>query len=515
MNASPRLRLLLLLLFSLAILSEAPSALAGPLGNTIRVPQDEPDLQTAINQVQGLTAATVIVDGSTSHAGPILITDSVSLVAAAGASPRITDGGFQAALRIEVPSVLFRPEVRVAISGIDLFAESNGTGPGAPLLDIVHGTDQTALRVELTDLDVAADFGFSRPCIGVRGQPTALRVDLFADGVDCLALADDGANVTAVGFDAPRGAMLLTGGSTVDVVSRDLGSTVGAVSFTNGGSGETVQLVIEDTVLSTRGVATDYFGVLASRLGTAVDVVDSRIVFEATNGTVPPARGGGAELLASPVRVFSGASMDVVSCRILNRSSLANDMYLFAGESQGAGAPTEFRLRNSLIDGGRIELQVGNAGGVPTAVDALLVNNTVYSPGRSALSLRTQAPSVGNLTLNAHSNLCIAASGLELNGLASGLQGQWDYNGYDVESSAAIGLSTGSHAVVADAFIASAEAGEFGLRRQSPLVDAGDTAAGQLHLPIRDLAGHPRFDGEIDIGAFELRQGPIFGDRFE
>ena len=55
--ASPRWTRLLALLA--AILSGTASA---QLGNTVRVPQDEPDLQTAINQVQGFFAATVVVD---------------------------------------------------------------------------------------------------------------------------------------------------------------------------------------------------------------------------------------------------------------------------------------------------------------------------------------------------------------------------------------------------------------------------------------------------------------------
>jgi hypothetical protein len=491
------------------------TAFAGPLGNTVRVPSDEPDLQTAINQVQGLSAATVIIEDSAGYAGPIRVTDSVAIRAADGAAPVIDTSGFPAALRIEVPTVPFKPAVAVTLTGITLRDSSGLSGPGAPLLDIVHRTDQTELDVDVAALELLATAGYSRSCMAVSAVSNAAPVNVTAVDIECRTNARNGVNTVAVDFDAPDGSLAITGDSRVEIFANDPAVTPAAIALTNLDSGETLPVYIANADVLLQGRAGGFDGLRASHSGTDVSMLDSRLIVDAI--TTPPPRGT-VPIPSRAVAVESGASVDIQSSRLINDSDIAVDFVAFASDSAGGGQPSMLTLRNSLLHRGRVHLFAGNSGAAPTAVEALLVNNTIYAPVASAVTLQTQAsPSIGLVTFDAWSNLLIAFQGIELDGSRFGLIGQWDHNAYDVSDTAiSAGLSTGTNAVLGDARVIDPQAGLFTPRRDSPLVDAGNTAVAQTYLGFSDLAGHWRYDnGLVDIGAYELRTGPLFRDRFE
>lgn len=493
------------------------TAFAGPLGNTVRVPSDEPDLQTAIDQVQGLTAATVIIEDSAGYAGPIRVTDSVAIRAADGAAPVIDTGGFPAALRIEVPTVPFKPAVAVTLTGITLRDTSGLPGPGAPLLDIVHRTDQTELDVDVAALELLATAGYSRSCMAVSAVSNAAPVNVTAVDIECRTNARNGVNTVAVDFDAPDGSLAITGDSRVEIFANDPAVTPAAIALTNLDSGETLPVYVANADVLLQGRAGGFDGLRASHSGTTVDLIYSRLTVDAMSSAPPR---GSVTIQSRAVVVESGASVDVQSTRLINDSDgdVDVDFVAFASDSAGGGQPSTLTLRNSLIHRGRVHLFAGNSGAGPTAVEGLLVNNTIYAPVASALTLQTQAsPSIGRVTFEAWSNLLIAFNGIELDGSRFGLVGQWDHNAYDVDVAAISAiLWTGPNAVIGDARVIDPQAGRFTPRRDSPLVDAGSTAVAQTYLGFSDLAGYSRYDnGLVDIGAFELRTGPLFRDRFE
>lgn len=492
----------------------AAEALAGPIAATIRVPQDEPDLQTAINQVQGLFAAAVIVDDTVSYTGPILITDSVIITAAEGAEPVVVAGGIQGAIRIIVPTVLFRPAVNVQISGIDLVAPDLPPGPGRGLIDIVHNTGKTDLWVSVEDADLVADRGLSRSCLSVFGAANAALVDVTMENIKCQVAARDGNNVFAIQYESPRGSLRVAGDSLIRVDSFDTASTAIAVAVNNTNSGQPVATVLENINVQVRGFWLAANGLLTRGVGTDVDVVDSTFLFGTTNNSGAPRSGVALPVFA--VWAEDGSQVDALSTRFVSQGDLATDMQLLATDVSGATIPVELGLRNCLIDNGYVRVVAGNSGGPLTATNAVLVNNTIYSPTRPAIILQTSMPSIGNLDLFAYSNALIADTGIELIGPETGLTGQWDHNLYDITTASTVGITPGPDAVVADARVIDAAAGLFTPRLGSPLIDAGDTTIANGLLPPLDLAGNDRYSGdEIDIGALEFSEEPIFSDSFE
>jgi hypothetical protein len=349
----------------------------------------------------------------------------------------------------------------------------------------------------------------------VFGAPAAAAVNVLSEDIECRALARDGNNVFAVQFESPSGGLRIAGDSRIEVTSIDMTSTAIAVAVNNLDSGGTVSAGLEDLRVDVRGIWSAAYGILTRSFGSMVDVVDSTFVFEASNSPLPP-RGGGAPLPAYAVWAESGSSVDAESTRFLNRGAVETDMQLLATDASGAAAPVELRLRNCLVDKGRVRLVAANSGGPVTATDGVLVNTTIHSPTRSAVTLQTSVPDIGNVDLFAYSNALIADRGIELIGPVTGLTGQWEHNLYDVTSAATVGIAPGPDAVIDDARVIDALGGLFTPRRSSPLIDAGDTAIANLLVPLVDLAGHDRYAGpEIDIGAYEFRQGPIFSDRFD
>jgi hypothetical protein len=284
----------------------------------------------------------------------------------------------------------------------------------------------------------------------------------------------------------------------------------------NAGTGIETDGMIRDSVIeSDQGSAHDQFGV---RLDAGGQLADSevRLPLSASSGTAVVVNDAGTIVrdsrLEAPIAMSANAAPASSSVQRVRMAFSASGIFVKGGA-------------NMTVEDSLLETRAGGTPGhtgasvASTGSDSSLAMNHVTiagaaGPGSVALHAEASGGSRTGLTFR---NGIIAsypiAIAREATGIGSGADVATDYSDYSaaVQSSGGGGLTETNHLTAEPGFAGN---GDYGLRSDSPLVDAGDPDPLGSDESATDVSGRPRIvDGggdcvaRRDIGAYEFQPG--------
>jgi hypothetical protein len=307
--------------------------------------------------------------------------------------------------------------------------------------------------------------------------------------------------------------------STTLEVLGSADSTIEAINVIvqpDAGTGIETNGTVRDTVIeSDQGSAHDQFGV---RLDSGGQLAGSevRLPLSAPSGTAVVVNEAGTTVRDS--RLEGAIAMSANAAPASSAVQRVRMAFSASGIFVKGGA-------NLTVEDSLLETRAGGTPGhtgasvASTGSDSSLAMNHVTiagSAGAGSVALHAEA-SGGSRTGLTFRNGIIASYPLaivrEATGAGSFADVATDYSDYSgtVQSSGGGGLTEANHITADPGFIGS---GDYGLRSDSPLVDAGDPAALDADESATDASGRPRIvDGggdcvaRRDVGAYEFQPG--------
>lgn len=357
--------------------------------------------------------------------------------------------------------------ITVAASGGPAVTVIDGNGAGV-VVTFNSGEGRSAV---LRGFTITNGGGFSGGGVAVSSASPTIDSNVITGNSGC-----DGVGIS-VSFGSPR----IANNQITGNVRSGCSGGVGGAGIKVGGAGATV---IEGNVIADNTLTGGSGGGISLFAAGVPLIRNNVIVRNSVSGVSPAAQGGGIW--------------------IVNQSDALIVQNLIAGNSAGEGAGVYWLVpsgaRGPRLVSNTIADNVATVAGRGSAVfadgfdvNAALVNNVLVAPaGQTALYCGNfndpNAPAI-------RFNDVYAAGGVAYGGICG------DQTGVNGNRSAD------------PTFVAPAN-GDYRLAADSPVVDAGDSAAADV--PATDLDGDPRVvDGNadgvaaIDMGAWERPQGPI------
>jgi hypothetical protein len=351
-----------------------------------------------------------------------------------------------------------------------------------------------------------------------------------ATGPDTVDLAGSATSASGFTYTDPDDPVHIEGTDNPALLASNAGATtlkvVGAPGSTitgldvivqpNGGTGIETNGTIQGSVIeSDQGDAHDQFGVRLDAGGQLADS-DVQLPLAAPSGTAVIVNGAGTAVsdsrLEGPIGMSASAPSASSAVQRVHLTFSGSGIFVSGGadmivedallETRSGGTPahTGASVDSSGLDGSLAMNHVTIAGAAGPGSVAL--HATASGGSRTALTFR-------NGIVDSYP-IAIARSATGLGSVADVATDYSDYSG-SIQSSGGGALSETNHLTADPGFVGN---GDYGLRSDSPLVDAGDPAALGADESPGDASGRPRIlDGSgdctarRDVGAFEFQPG--------